>query len=160
MAIPELEATQLAKSKDDAMILRELQLESSSPASSPEDIFLTIVGFGAFAFFCYCIFKIKRRSPPREILEEQRRRQRELIRRARLRNEDPESTAQSTTIYIDESVLDSRKIELTAAEATRRRSRLLQRFKSNEVRMVRVLSLPNECNSWMKICFEYCSSHN
>jgi hypothetical protein len=118
-------------------------LKYEDPAN---DSVVVIAVFCMFLFVFICFRKARENLiPSSEILLEQRRRQRELIGQARLRNIniDPDTVegrrinaSRADPISMDQDTVKSRSIELSASEKEKRRSRLLWRFKANNVQTV------------------------
>jgi hypothetical protein len=112
-------------------LTRRLQGYSTQTSSSPLVIVVTIV---ALVLFVICVLRQRRldAAPSRETLLEQRRRQRELIRRNRIRNMNLLGAPDSTM----EEFGNMQRIQLTAAEAEIRRNHLVERFEASQVHTV------------------------
>jgi hypothetical protein len=112
---------------------RFLQLSTDEASYSlPLGVFVMVL----FALLFICIVKTSngRRAPPREVILEQRRRQRALIRRTRLRQMgiDPDSLHANN----NDAGGGVERIQLTAAQAETRRKYLVQLFQSTNVQTV------------------------
>jgi hypothetical protein len=112
-------------------LTRRLNGNNTENDSSPALVIVVLIALGLFVI---CVLRQRRLhpAPSRETLLEQRQRQRELIRRNRLRNMNLFGAPDSTM----EELGNIQRIQLTTAEAEIRRNRLVERFEANQVQTV------------------------